>query len=202
METIHLSREDMEPRIARFQSLKPIQATSDERNAIPAAALEMLTTKKLWPLLGAGGAAAAAGAGPAVICPPGLHVGMVECPPGDGPQLHAHRKTYETFFCLRGRFEIAWNDDGGETAILDEFDMASVPPGVCRTFRNVGDGVGYLLAIIQSVDAVEDMNDVAYTHAVGDEVTRRFGPETRAALERKGVRFDAGAAPPPAEATD
>ena len=195
METIRVSRAEMEKRIARFKSLKPIQATSDDQQGIPAAALEFLTTKKLWPLLGASGAAAAANNVPAVSCPPGLHVGMVECPPGDGPQLHAHRKTHETFFCMRGRFEISWNDDGGETTILEEFDMASIPPGVCRAFRNVGDDLGYLLVTIQSVDEVEDLHDVAYTHAVGAEVDRRFGPATRAALERAGMRFDAGAAP-------
>ena len=59
----------------------------------------MLTAKKLYSLLAPGNAdgshqfAAAEG-------PPGLSITIAECPPGNGPMLHAHMNTHEIFFCL------------------------------------------------------------------------------------------------------
>jgi quercetin dioxygenase-like cupin family protein len=104
---------------------------------------------------------------------------LAVCPPGQGPGLHNHVQTYETFTVLKGRFEITWNEDGGESAILELFDTVSFPPGVCRAFRNVGKEEGILQVLITG--GVHDMADIAFTaaakkqiEAVGRGLSREF----------------------------
>ena len=83
--------------------------------------------------------------GKIILCVPGLWptrrdvvLSIAECPPGDGPASHIHEKTIENFFCLSGRFEIAWGDPGAEqSVVLEPHDFISVPPGVPRRFTNV-----------------------------------------------------------------
>ena len=61
---------------------------------------------------------------------------------------------------LKGRFEVRWNDDGSGSATLGLYDTVSFPPGVCRSFRNVGDAEGILQVIITG--GVHDMNDIDF----------------------------------------
>ena len=109
--------------------------------------------------------------------------------PGQGPGLHAHRQTYETFTVLQGRFEVTWNDDGSGRAVLELFDTVSFPPGVCRAFRNIGDGEGILQVLITG--GVHDMTDIDFSEdakrrieAVGAGLSREF--------EKAGFSFTAG----------
>ena len=111
------------------------------------------------------------------------------CPPGTGPSLHAHRNTYETFTVLSGRFEVFWNDDGSECVELDQFDTISVPPGVCRGFRNIDDGDGILQVIISG--GVHDMNDIDFPKATADQLAA-FGNDVVEQFEERGMTFTAG----------
>ena len=43
---------------------------------------------------------------------------LAKCPVGQGPGLHNHLATFETFTVLEGEFLIKWNDDGSEELIL------------------------------------------------------------------------------------
>lgn len=99
-------------------------------------------------------------------------------------------RTVEAFFCLRGRFAVKWGDAGENELILEPYDFLPVPPGVVRTFVNVGDSDGELLVIIQGDRT--DFDDVEMTPALAGEVEQRFGPEIRAKLEANGRRFTAG----------
>ncbi|MEI8268115.1 MAG: cupin domain-containing protein, partial [Betaproteobacteria bacterium] len=138
MQTHTPSAVEMEAHIARFARMKPKSRRYAEQAGIPAEAFEMIAAKNIFLLMapeGAGGA----NASPAVKGAPGLTVNVCECPPGNGPMLHAHQSTRETFFCLRGRFEVRWGDQGELSTMLEEFDMIAVPPGVSRAFTNVGD---------------------------------------------------------------
>jgi uncharacterized RmlC-like cupin family protein len=192
MKTVDMSLQEMEGRIARFASLMPKSRRYAEQAGIPAEAFEMIAAKNIYLLMapeGAGGANAA----PAVAGAPGLTVNVCECPPGNGPMLHAHERTRETFFCLRGAFEVRWGDRGEHATRLEEFDMIAVPPGVTRAFRNVTDRTAYLLVMIQGGN--DDLDDVAYSPEVGEEIVRRFGPEVKARFESVlGWNFEAGAA--------
>jgi len=66
-------------------------------------------------------------------------------PPGnDGPPLHVHRRTAETFLALEGALEVTI---GGERALLEPGAFACVPPGVAHTFANGGDAESRCLTI-------------------------------------------------------
>lgn len=192
MKTTPYSPEQMEARIARFKRLRPKSRQYAEQSGIPAEAFEMVAARNIFLLMapeGAGGANAA----PAVRGAPGLTVNICECPPGNGPMLHAHRRTHETFFCLRGRFEVRWGDHAEHSTTLEEFDMVAVPTNVSRAFTNIGHGTAYLLVMIQGAN--DDLNDVSYSPAVGDEIVRRYGAAVKDRFETVlGWNFKAGVA--------
>ena len=48
---------------------------------------------------------------------------------------------------LRGTWEVFWGPDGERCLRLQPWDTISVPPGVSRGFRNVGDDDGWLMGI-------------------------------------------------------
>jgi uncharacterized RmlC-like cupin family protein len=188
MKTIEIAPAAMAEHIVRFRDLKPKQGLY-AKFGIPSAAYEMLTAKTLYTLLAPGDAAGshqyAAARGPA-----GLSISIAECPPGDGPMLHAHMKTHEIFFCLKGRFEVSWGDAGEHAIVLEPFDMIDVPLGVTRAFRNVSDETGLLHVTILG----GDQNDVGYTRAVGEQVAERFGADVRDAIEANtSMKFTVGA---------
>jgi len=78
-----------------------------------------------------------------------FNIGIVQCDPGKGSALHIH-DTPEVFFILSGKWAIQWqNRDGSKyDAILGEWDTVSVPIGLSRGFKNVGDTTAMMLAII------------------------------------------------------
>lgn len=192
MKTIDMNAQQMEGRIARFANLKPKSRRYAEAAGIPAEAFEMIAAKNIFLLMapeGAGGANAA----PAVAGAPGLTVNVCECPPGNGPMLHAHQRSRESFFCLKGAFEVRWGDRGEQRTRLDVFDMIAVPPGVTRAFSNTTDETAYLLVMIQGDN--DDLNDVAYSPEVGEEIVRRFGADVKGRFETTlGWNFKAGVA--------
>jgi quercetin dioxygenase-like cupin family protein len=116
-----------------------------------------------------------------------LHI--AECPPGQGPGLHAHHSTTETFFCLDGRFRVSYGDLGEHATVLEPWDTISIPPGVVRAFQNISDCAGHLLILVTG--GVADMNDIAMTPAYREKLAA-FGPDIVPGLERTGLRFDAG----------
>ena len=83
----------------------------------------------------------------------GFNLGMIQAEKGNGAALHAH-ETEEVFMPLIGPWEVYWDTDEGEKSItLEPFDSISVPQGVYRGFRHVGEGKGTLLTIIGGPDA-------------------------------------------------
>ena len=98
-------------------------------------------------------------------------------------------QTYETFTVLKGRFEVTWGERGEERVVLDRFDTISVPPGVCRAFRNIGDEEGILQVLITG--GVHDMNDIDFA----EDAKRRIealGPGLAREFEKLGFTFTAG----------
>lgn len=83
----------------------------------------------------------------------GFNLGMIKAEHGNGAALHAH-ETEEVFMPLVGPWAIIWMTEGGEKEIiLEPFDSISVPQGVHRGFRYVGEGEGTLLTLIGGPDA-------------------------------------------------
>jgi quercetin dioxygenase-like cupin family protein len=111
------------------------------------------------------------------------------CPPGQGPSLHSHLATYETFTVMQGRFEVTWNDNGENRIELDQFDAISVPPGVCRAFRNIGSGDGVLQVIISG--GVHDRKDIDFADASARQI-EASGPGILDEFKKVGFTFTAG----------
>jgi quercetin dioxygenase-like cupin family protein len=187
MKTIRISRQDMEKRIARFARLEPLPI---QNQSIPEKARDVVYARKLLSVIGLESSAKTPiSSGAPIAGAAGMTMTLAVCPPGQGPGLHSHLQTYETFTVLKGRFELRWNDDGGESAILEQLDTISIPPGVCRAFRNVGDEEGILQVVITG--GVHDMNDIAFTP---DEKKRidAVAPGVAAEFEKAGLTFNAG----------
>lgn len=124
---------------------------------------------------------------------PGVVLSIAECPPGDGPAMHIHEQTIENFFCLSGRCEIAWGDPGEEQSVtLDPLGFVSMPPGVLRRFTNVHASETRWLLVIIHVQTQEQSDRIAYQLALRDAIEQKHGQKTVDALDRIGIRFDAG----------
>jgi quercetin dioxygenase-like cupin family protein len=185
MKTIRISAAQMKQRIARFRELKPLPI---QNAAIPEKARDVVYARKLLSVIGLE-EKTPINVGAPIIGAAGMTMTLAVCPPGQGPGLHSHRETYETFTVLKGRFEVRWNDDGSEAAVLELYDTISFPPRVCRSFRNIGDGEGILQVIITG--GVHDMNDIDFAEdakakieAVGKGLSKEF--------EKAGFTFTAG----------
>ena len=186
MKTIRLSKAQMEKRIARFSALKPLPIQNE---AIPEKARDVVYSRKLLSVIGLEeNAQTPINAEAPIRGAAGMTMTLAVCPPGQGPGLHAHRQTYETFTVLEGEFEVRWNDDGAESARLRQFDTVSFPPGVCRAFRNVGAEEGILQVVITG--GVHDMTDIAFSENAKQEI-EAVRPGLAAEFEKVGFKFDA-----------
>ncbi len=186
MKTIHVSTEEMQKRLARYRMLKPLPI---QNPSIPEKARDVVYSRKLLSVIGLEDSATPINAEAPIVGAAGMTMTLAVCPPGQGPGLHSHRKTYETFTVMQGRFEVRWNDDGSGSALLELYDTISFPPGVCRSFRNVGTGEGILQVIITG--GVHDMSDIDFA----PEAKRRIEavrPGLAAEFEKVGFTFTAG----------
>lgn len=88
---------------------------------------------------------------PAIADAQGFNLTYVGADPGKGAALHDHL-TVEVFVAMSGRWAIIWGEDGENEVTLEPFDVVSVPPGVMRGFRNVGNAPAILMAIVGGTD--------------------------------------------------
>jgi quercetin dioxygenase-like cupin family protein len=185
MKTIRISQAEMHKRIARFRELKPLPIQNE---AIPEKARDVVYARKLLSVISLE-TTTPINAGAPIVGAAGMTMTLAVCPPGQGPGLHSHRETYETFTVLKGRFEVRWNDDGSEGAVLELYDTISFPPGVCRSFRNIGEGEGMLQVIITG--GVHDMTDIDFAPKAKEQIEAvRTG--LSAEFEKAGFTFTAG----------
>lgn len=188
MKSIEVSPAEMAARMARFADLRPYSDQHDEGTGIPKAAMQKLTAHKVYPIMvpeeyTGRSAMAPVKAGERVV------LAIAECPPGDGPGLHNHEITTETFFCLEGTFEVTWGDQGEHKVVLEPMDLVSVPQGVMRAFRNISDVTGRLFVTIE-LGAPGSNDRVAYHPEVAEELAEEFGAETVETLKEIGFKFD------------
>ena len=187
MKTVNLTRQELQERIARFDKLQPMSTTKD-LTAAPQEAYDIVFARKLMPVVlektdsPFGNVAPIYGAA-------GLSMWVSICPPGQGPCLHAHQRTYETFIVLEGSFEFRLNDTGELKTVLNKWDTLSCPPGLCRGFRNISDKDSVILTVITG--EVHARNDVSLPPSVAKELDK-IGPGVLAAFEKIGLTFDAG----------
>ncbi|MCZ6764276.1 MAG: cupin domain-containing protein [Alphaproteobacteria bacterium] len=167
MKTIEINAADMAGRIARYKDLDPIPIQQDDE--IPIEIHDLVYAREILSVIGLESAdATPISVGAPIVGAGQMTMSIARCPPGQGPGLHAHSNTYETFTVLKGTFEVTWNDDGAERAVLEKFDTISVPPRVCRAFRNVGEDDAVLQVIITG--GVHDMTDIDVVPETGKKI--------------------------------
>ncbi len=141
---VTVSKELMQERTARFGALRPSrQAFVDTR--IPE------HVRDIYNVIGQG-VTEDPELKPAITAVEGFNITYIGAESGKGAALHSH-STVEVFIPLTGRWSVYWGDEGENEVILDTFDCVSVPVGVMRGFRNVGEGHAYLMAILGGTDA-------------------------------------------------
>lgn len=172
----------MKGRIARFKELKPLPI---QQSAIPQAARDVIYSRKLLSVIGLDKQTPINAEAP-IRGAAGMTMTLAVCPPGQGPGLHNHVQTYETFTVLKGRFEVTWGERGEERVVLEAFDTISVPPGVCRAFRNIGEEEGILQVLITG--GVHDMADIAFTEDAREKI-EAVGRGLSKEFEKAGFRF-------------
>jgi uncharacterized RmlC-like cupin family protein len=178
----------MEKRIARFKKLVPTKTKfNGPEVGIPIEAYETLASKNIFLIMAPAGVARGGTSRPAIEGQPGVELSIVDCPPGQGPALHRHERTYETFMPLTGRYEISWGDNGEHSTTLEPFDTFAVPAGIYRAFRNVDDHDAKMLVVIQG--GKEVMNDLVFQDKVGDRIESIYGSEVRSNFKKIGIEF-------------
>jgi quercetin dioxygenase-like cupin family protein len=188
METVKMSREEIEARTGRFAALQPMEFMKND-TAVSQAAKDIILARKLMPVLLERTQSAFGNDAP-IYNAAGLTMFISIMPPGQGPCLHAHVKTFETFIVLEGKLEFSLNDDGSEKIVLNRWDTFSCPPGVNRGFRNVDTKDSVLLTLITG--GINDRNDIGLPPAIAKQI-EAVDPHALEVFKTKmGLRFDAG----------
>lgn len=192
MNRITPSQEEMKSRIARFKNLVSTKARVQERLGVPMEVIELITAKATYNIMSPGPLAGQITPMPAVIGGDAgvFRLGIVVCPPGQGPGLHVHYKTHETFMCLTGRWEMQWGDKGEESTVLEQFDVIALPPCVTRRFVNVSEEDAHLLVIIQGKQ--DEFDDIDRVPETADAIRAAFGQPMVDKLESAGWKFSIG----------
>lgn len=183
---------EMKKHIARFNDVVPVKKKHLEDKGIPPDVLEMImakTTRNMMspgPLPGQLSPAPGVEGGDAGV----FRLGIATCPPGQGPGLHVHYNTHETFMALSGRWEIQWGDRGEESIVLEPMDLIAVPPRVTRRFINRSDAEAHLMVIIQGKR--EEFDDVDRVPETAAAIAERYGQGMVDKLQSLGWKFGIG----------
>ncbi len=165
------TKEEIDKRIGRFANLQAM-STAKDLAWVPQEAMDVFYARKIMPLIledtknPFGNIAPIFGAA-------GTTMFISVMPPGQGPCLHAHNSTYETFMVLEGTIEYFIGDPIEHRVTLNKWDCFSCPPRVYRGFTNVGTTDAVQLTVITG--AVGARDDVSMPHSIAEEVSRNFG---------------------------
>ena len=139
-----VSQKEMAERTARFAALKPSKVAFVDTK-IPG------HERDIYNVIGEG-VTEDPSLKPAISAVEDFNITYVGAEPGKGAALHAHT-TVEVFIAMSSRWCVYWGDEGENETTLEPWDVVSVPVGVMRGFRNIGDEHGYLMALLGGTDA-------------------------------------------------
>ena len=193
MKSIKVTPEDeMRRRMARFKELESYQYQNEAASGIPAEVMEKIAAHRVYPLMvpesykGRSAQAPIKGA-------PGLVLSIAECPPGDGPAMHIHEQTIENFFCPPAASRSPGAIRGKSRASCWSRSISSPCRRACRASsptctrpRPVG------CSSLIHVQTAEQSDRISYQPELREEIERKHGKQTVEALDRIGIRFDAG----------
>jgi quercetin dioxygenase-like cupin family protein len=165
------TQDELAKRIGRFANLEPM-STAKDLAWVPQGAMDIIFARTISPVVlddtknPFGNTAPIFGAA-------GTTMFISVMPPGQGPCLHSHNSTYETFMVLEGTIEYFIGDPVEHRVTLNKWDVFSCPPRVYRGFRNVGTGDAVQLTVITGID--ENRDDVSMPNSVADQLRREYG---------------------------
>ena len=121
MKTLKITKPTMEKRVSRFTELKPLPIQIDEN--IPQEGKDIVYARELLSVIGLDPSEGKTpiNSGAPIVGAGGITMTLAKCPVGQGPGLHNHLATFETFTVLEGEFLIKWNDDGSEELVLKNY---------------------------------------------------------------------------------
>lgn len=120
---------------------------------------------------------------PALPAVEGFHLGYIRSQPGKRGALHAH-DTVEVFIPMKGKWIIIWGDEGEHQLPLNTFDVITIPAGVFRCFKNVGDEEGLMIGMVSSTSE-KPAGRVIWPEQVFRQV-RELGDEYGITVNEKG----------------
>ena len=165
------TKEELDSRISRFSGLKPM-STAEDLAWVGQDAMDVFYARKLMPVIlddtenPFGNVAPIFGAA-------GSTMFISIMPPGQGPCLHSHNGTFETFIVLEGTIEYFVGEPIEHRVTLNKWDVFSCPPKVYRGFKNVGETDAVQLTVITGVD--EGRDDVSMPDSIAQQVGKDFG---------------------------
>lgn len=169
---------ELEKRVARYDKLQPM-STAKDLEWVPQAAKDVVYARKIMPIIldntknPFGDAAPIFGAA-------GTTMFISIMPPGQGPCLHSHNGTFETFMVLEGTIQYEIGDPVEHRITLNKWDVFSCPPRMYRGFRNVGTTDAVQLTVITGVE--EGRDDVSMPHSIADRIQSGYGDKVIAAI--------------------
>jgi quercetin dioxygenase-like cupin family protein len=87
-----------------------------------------------------------------IAIPHGFNIGGARQPPGCLNSQHSHL-TEEVFVVSQGSWHFTTGVEGNDAVVrMEEGDIISIPMDLFRGFENVGDGMGYLYAVLGQDD--------------------------------------------------
>lgn len=182
-----ISKQEIQNRIARFSKLQVLE--SQKNSTLPLEVMDIIYSRQLKPVITVGeDPNAPFGDAAPIQGAAGISITYAICPSGTGPASHSHVKTYETFTVMRGRFEFSCGRDGADKVVLEEFDTLSVPPGVFRAFKHIGEGEGVLQVLISG--GVHDSRDIIFPKSTADEISAIDPSYLEFFRERAGLYFE------------
>ena len=169
----NMTDEEIATRTARFDALEPMNVPID-RDVVSQDAMDVIFARRILPIIMEktknpfGDTGAIYGAN-------GMTMNISVLPPGQGPCLHAHNKTYETFIVLDGSITFHVGEPGAEKHLtLDRWDTFSCPPEAYRGFNNASDSEqAVLLTVING--AADQRDDVNVPDAITTHLRDNFG---------------------------
>jgi quercetin dioxygenase-like cupin family protein len=173
------TREELERRVSRFSQLKQMTTATKDLAWVPQEAIDIIFARKLMPVIlddtknPFGTEAPIFGAARTT-----MFISIL--PPGQGPCLHSHNDTFETFMVLEGRIEYHIGEPIAHYVTLDKWDVFSCPPRVYRGFRNVGTTDAVQLTVLTGL--ADGRDDVSMPHSIAERVEREHGVKVREAF--------------------
>lgn len=165
------TKEEFESRISRFSELKPM-SVADELDWVGQDAMDLFYARKLMPVILNDTNSAFGNAAP-IVGAAGSTMFVSVMPPGQGPCLHSHNGTFETFMVLEGTIQYDIGEPVEHTTVLNKWDVLSCPPCVYRGFKNIGDKDAVQLTVITGIK--EGSDDVSVPDSIAQQAEKDFG---------------------------